>query len=89
MIENPLAVEVLAGRYGEGDTVVVEPGGAETLRFRKESPAAPPFGPRCWSARTAASKDLAMRRESVATFEVVLAFPQSPRDCRQRMLQVA
>jgi len=39
MIENPLAVEVLAGRFGEGDTVVVEPDG-ETLRFRKEIPAA-------------------------------------------------
>jgi ATP-dependent Clp protease ATP-binding subunit ClpB len=36
-IENPLAVEVLAGRFGEGDTIVVEPGG-ETLRFRKEAP---------------------------------------------------
>ena len=39
MIENPLAVEVLAGRFGEGDTIVVEPDG-ETLRFRKEVPAA-------------------------------------------------
>jgi ATP-dependent Clp protease ATP-binding subunit ClpA len=39
MIENPLAVEVLAGRFGEGDTVVVEPDG-ETLRFKKETPAA-------------------------------------------------
>jgi ATP-dependent Clp protease ATP-binding subunit ClpB len=39
MIENPLAVEVLAGRFGEGDTVVVEPDG-ETLRFKKEVPAA-------------------------------------------------
>jgi ATP-dependent Clp protease ATP-binding subunit ClpA len=39
MIENPLAVEVLAGRFTEGDTVVVEPDG-ETLRFRKEVPAA-------------------------------------------------
>ena len=39
MIENPLAVEVLAGRFGEGDTIVVEPDG-ETLRFRKEAPAA-------------------------------------------------
>jgi ATP-dependent Clp protease ATP-binding subunit ClpB len=36
MIENPLAVEVLAGRFGEGDTIVVEPDG-ETLRFRKEA----------------------------------------------------
>ncbi len=39
MIENPLAVEVLAGRFGEGDTVVVEPAG-DTLRFRREVPAA-------------------------------------------------
>ena len=39
MIENPLAVDVLAGRFGEGDTIVVEPDG-ETLRFRKEAPAA-------------------------------------------------
>jgi len=39
MIENPLAVEVLAGRFAEGDTVVVEPDG-ETLRFKKEAPAA-------------------------------------------------
>jgi len=38
MIENPLAVEVLAGRFTEGDTVVVEPDG-ETFRFRKEAPA--------------------------------------------------
>ena len=40
MIENPLAVEVLAGRFHEGDTIVVEPNGGETLRFRKEAPAA-------------------------------------------------
>ncbi len=39
MIENPLAVEVLAGRFGEGDTIVVEPDG-ETLRFHKEAHAA-------------------------------------------------
>jgi hypothetical protein len=36
MIENPLAVEVLAGRFGEGDTIVVAPEG-ETLSFRKEA----------------------------------------------------
>jgi ATP-dependent Clp protease ATP-binding subunit ClpB len=36
MIENPLAVEVLAGRFSEGDTIVVEPDG-ETLSFRKEA----------------------------------------------------
>jgi ATP-dependent Clp protease ATP-binding subunit ClpB len=39
MIENPLALEVLAGRFGEGDTIVVEPDG-DTLRFRKEEHAA-------------------------------------------------
>ncbi len=38
MIENPLAVEVLAGRFGEGDTIVVEPSGGETLRFRQGEP---------------------------------------------------
>jgi ATP-dependent Clp protease ATP-binding subunit ClpB len=40
MIENPLAVEVLAGRFHEGDTIVVEAEGGETLRFRKEIPTA-------------------------------------------------
>jgi len=40
MIENPLAVEVLAGRFTEGDTIVVEPHGGETLRFHKRVPAA-------------------------------------------------
>jgi ATP-dependent Clp protease ATP-binding subunit ClpB len=39
MIENPLAVEVLAGRFAEGDPIVVQPDG-ETLAFRKEVPAA-------------------------------------------------
>jgi len=39
MIENPLAVEVLAGRFAEGDHVVVEPDG-ETFTFRREAPAA-------------------------------------------------
>ena len=38
MIENPLAVEILAGRFHEGDTIVVEPSESETLRFRKEAP---------------------------------------------------
>jgi hypothetical protein len=32
-------VDVLAGRFGEGDTIVVEPDG-ETLKFRKDVPAA-------------------------------------------------
>jgi len=35
MLENPLAVDVLGGRFVEGDHVVIEPDG-ETLRFRKE-----------------------------------------------------
>ena len=39
MIENPLAVEVLAGRFDEGDRILVELEG-ETFRFRKEVPAA-------------------------------------------------
>ena len=39
MVENPLAVEVLAGRFAEGDHVVVERSG-ETLQFRKEVPVA-------------------------------------------------
>ncbi len=39
MVENPLAVEVLAGHFSEGDTVVVESDG-ETLRFRKDVKAA-------------------------------------------------
>ena len=41
MIENPLAVEVLAGRFAEGDTVVVELDG-ETFRFHKATPVAQP-----------------------------------------------
>jgi len=41
MVENPLAVEVLAGRFGEGDHVVVDAeGGSETLHFSKEVAAA-------------------------------------------------
>jgi ATP-dependent Clp protease ATP-binding subunit ClpB len=38
LIENPLAVEVLAGHFAEGDTVVVDADG-DTLRFRKAVPA--------------------------------------------------
>jgi ATP-dependent Clp protease ATP-binding subunit ClpB len=34
-IENPLAVEVLAGRFTEGDRITVEPDG-DAFRFRKE-----------------------------------------------------
>ena len=41
MVENPLAVEVLAGRFGEGDNVIVDVKG-ETLSFKKEAPVAQP-----------------------------------------------
>jgi ATP-dependent Clp protease ATP-binding subunit ClpB len=36
MIENPLAVEVLAGRFGEGAHVVVDSDG-ESLQFAREA----------------------------------------------------
>jgi ATP-dependent Clp protease ATP-binding subunit ClpB len=39
MIENPLAVEVLAGRFAEGDRILVDTDG-DAFRFRKEVPAA-------------------------------------------------
>jgi len=39
MIENPLAVQVLAGQFAEGDHIVVEPDG-ETFSFRKQAPVA-------------------------------------------------
>jgi ATP-dependent Clp protease ATP-binding subunit ClpB len=41
MVENPLAVEVLAGRFGEGDSVVVEVDG-DVFRFRKQAAVAQP-----------------------------------------------
>ncbi len=41
MVENPLAVEMLAGRFGDGDNVVVEAKG-ESLQFRKQAPVAQP-----------------------------------------------
>jgi len=37
MIENPIAVEVLAGRFVEGHTILVEPD-SENLRFRRQVP---------------------------------------------------
>jgi ATP-dependent Clp protease ATP-binding subunit ClpB len=37
MIENPLAVQILAGGFREGDTILVDTDG-ETFRFRKEAP---------------------------------------------------
>ncbi|HET7293271.1 MAG TPA: ATP-dependent chaperone ClpB [Vicinamibacteria bacterium] len=43
MVENPLAVDVLAGRFVEGDHVVVDADrGRESLYFRKEAPVAQP-----------------------------------------------
>jgi ATP-dependent Clp protease ATP-binding subunit ClpB len=43
MVENPLAVEVLAGRFHEGDHVVVEVApDRETFQFRKEAPVEQP-----------------------------------------------
>jgi ATP-dependent Clp protease ATP-binding subunit ClpB len=41
MVENPLAVEVLAGKFGEGDQIVVDVSG-ETFGFSKEAPVAQP-----------------------------------------------
>ena len=35
MVENPLAVEVLAGRFREGDEITVDADG-ESLRFEKK-----------------------------------------------------
>jgi ATP-dependent Clp protease ATP-binding subunit ClpB len=42
MIENPLAVEVLAGKFREGDHVIVDTRDRETFTFRKEEPVAQP-----------------------------------------------
>ena len=36
MVENPLAVEVLGGKFGEGDHIVVDVSG-ETFHFEKEA----------------------------------------------------
>ncbi len=42
MVENPLAVEVLAGHFVEGDHIVVEPGqSGETLSFTRRTEARP------------------------------------------------
>jgi ATP-dependent Clp protease ATP-binding subunit ClpB len=41
LVENPLAVELLGGRFSEGDHVVVEPHG-ETFAFRKDAPVPQP-----------------------------------------------
>jgi ATP-dependent Clp protease ATP-binding subunit ClpB len=42
MVENPLAVEVLAGKFKEGDHVVVDTKDRETFFFRKDAPVAQP-----------------------------------------------
>ncbi len=42
MIENPLAVEVLAGTFREGDRIVVDTTDRETFTFRKEAPVPQP-----------------------------------------------
>jgi ATP-dependent Clp protease ATP-binding subunit ClpB len=42
MIENPLAVEVLGGKFREGDHVIVDTRDRETFIFRKEAPVAQP-----------------------------------------------
>jgi ATP-dependent Clp protease ATP-binding subunit ClpB len=42
MIENPLAVEVLAGKFREGDHVIIDSTDRETFVFRKEAPVAQP-----------------------------------------------
>jgi ATP-dependent Clp protease ATP-binding subunit ClpB len=42
MIENPLAVEVLAAKFREGDHVIVDTRDRETFTFRKEEPVAQP-----------------------------------------------
>ena len=41
-VENPLAVEVLAGKFKEGDHVLVDTKDRETFFFRKEAPVAQP-----------------------------------------------
>jgi ATP-dependent Clp protease ATP-binding subunit ClpB len=42
MIENPLAVEVLGGRFREGDHIIVDTSDRETFTFRKEAAVAQP-----------------------------------------------
>jgi ATP-dependent Clp protease ATP-binding subunit ClpB len=42
MVENPLAVEVLAGKFKEGDHIIVDTKDRETFFFRKEAPVAQP-----------------------------------------------
>jgi ATP-dependent Clp protease ATP-binding subunit ClpB len=42
MIENPLAVDVLGGKFREGDHVIVDTANGETFTFRKEAAVAQP-----------------------------------------------
>jgi len=42
MIENPLAVEVLGGKFRDGDHVIIDSTDRETFVFRKEAPVAQP-----------------------------------------------
>jgi ATP-dependent Clp protease ATP-binding subunit ClpB len=42
MVENPLAVEILAGKFREGDHIVIDSTDRETFTFRKEAPVAQP-----------------------------------------------
>jgi ATP-dependent Clp protease ATP-binding subunit ClpB len=42
MVENPLALEVLAGHFREGDRVIVDTADRETFIFRKEAPVPQP-----------------------------------------------
>ena len=37
MIENPLAVEILGGKFREGDHIIVDTKDRETFTFRKEA----------------------------------------------------
>jgi hypothetical protein len=42
MVENPLALEVLAGHFREGDRVLVDTVDRETFIFKKEAPVPQP-----------------------------------------------
>ena len=42
MVENPLAVEILGGRFRDGDHIVVDTTNRETFTFRKRTPVEQP-----------------------------------------------
>ncbi|HET8643977.1 MAG TPA: hypothetical protein VFO85_00735, partial [Vicinamibacteria bacterium] len=42
MVENPMALEILAGNFREGDHVVVDTRDRETFTFRKDAPVPQP-----------------------------------------------